>query len=341
MKVDARPFEALLAKAGKVAVISHVNPDGDAIGSATALFHHLTKMGLDARVILPSDYQYNLGFLDPKGDKSIVVGQNDPALAAEVISAADLLICIDLNNLDRTACLKDLILASEAPRILIDHHLYPVRESFDLVYSDIDVSSACELLFWLMMNMESVGGDVSRIGMKTARSLYAGMMTDTNNFSNSVFPTTFEMASKLIARGIDKTAIQDKVLNSYASNRIKLMGWMLHDRLTFIPGCRAAYMVLDNKTKERYSYRPGDSEGFVNIPLAVKNVKLSALFTEDDSGEFVRCSFRSKGDIDVNALCKSYFNGGGHKNASGGRLYIPVEDVPAYLEEALKKFFKA
>ena len=163
-------------------------------------------------------------------------------------------------------------------------------------------------------------------------------MTDTNNFSNSVFPSTFEMASLMIAAGVDKTALQENVFSSNTVSRMRLQGHMLKDKMTLVPEMGAAYMILTQAEKDAYDYRDGDSEGFVNMPLTIKGVRISAMFTETKKGH-VRVSLRSRRDTDVNLFAREFFNGGGHKNAAGGRLYIPVDEVAAYFLKALHSHF--
>ena len=343
MKIDTSYFEKVIAKSSGIAIIGHINPDGDSVGSVTALFHYLTFKGKNSVMILPNEYPVNLAFLDPRGPsgRRIMIDEEQHGEVCRAIQSADAIICLDMSSLNRAGGVKDAVVSSQAPKILIDHHLNPAVEQFDQVYSNTEISSASELLFWIIMNLPSTGGDVRKIPMKTARSIYVGMMTDTNNFSNSVYPSTFEMASGLIARGVDRDTLQTRVMGSFSFHRMKLMGHLLKDKLKIVNGTGAAYMVLTEKEKRSHRYRQGDSEGFVNLPLQIKSVKISALFTEDAENGYMRVSFRSKGTIDVNSFARAFFNGGGHRNAAGGRLSVPVEDVPAYFEDALKKFFKA
>lgn len=343
MKIDTSYIEKVINSASDIALIGHINPDGDSIGSVTALYHFLSAIGKSPVMILPNEYPVNLGFLDPAGPsgKSIVIDTQRHEEACRAIERAEAIICLDMRSLDRSGGVKDAIISSRVPKILIDHHLNPAKEQFDKVYSTTDISSASELLFWIILNLPQIAGNIRKIPMKTARSLYVGMMTDTNNFANSVYPSTFEMASMLVARGVDRDSLQSKVMNSFSCHRLKLMGHLLKDVLKMVKGTGAAYMILTEKEKRRYRYRQGDSEGFVNLPLQIKSVRMSALFTEDSANGYVRVSLRSKGNLDVNSFAKAFFNGGGHKNAAGGRLTIPIEKVPAYFEDALKKFFRA
>lgn len=336
MQIDTSQLETLLAGADKIALVGHFNPDGDAIGSVTAAYQYFRSRGKHPRIILPSPYPDSFAFLEPDDPADrIIVFEQDPGQARRVIAEADLVLCLDLNRLSRTEYLEQDIVQAKGPKLLIDHHIAADLGRFDLAISTTDVSSTCELLFWTLLSLPDIAGDPGRLGLRCAESLYVGMMTDTNNFANSVFPGTFEMASKLIALGVDKDGLQEKVLSCYSVSRTRLMGHMIKDKMKVVPQHQAAYMLLSNKEKNRYHFQPGDSEGFVNLPLAIRNIQVSALFTENIDGQYIRVSLRSKGRINVNRFAIRFFNGGGHRNAAGGRLYIPLEAVPAYFEQAL------
>ena len=341
MQIDISSLEDILQKADKVALIGHFNPDGDALGSVTAAYHYLKGRGKHPRIILPSPYPENMAFLEPDDPQDrMLICENDLDGARRVVAGADVVICLDLNRLARTEYLEEDILRAPGRRVLIDHHIPAELERFDLAISTVNVSSTCELLFWILLAMPDIAGDVSRIGARCAESLYVGMMTDTNNFANSVLPGTFEMASKLIARGVDKDGLQEKVLSCYSVSRTRLMGHMVKDKMKVLPAYKTAYMLLSNKEKDRYHFKPGDSEGFVNLPLAISSVQVSAFFTENFDSQYVRVSLRSKGTIDVNRFAARFFNGGGHRNAAGGRLYMPLAEVPAYFEASLARWAK-
>ncbi|MBO4842100.1 MAG: DHH family phosphoesterase [Bacteroidales bacterium] len=341
MQIDISSLEPLLQKADKVVLVGHFNPDGDALGSVTAAYHYLKGRGKHPRIILPSPYPDNMAFLEPDDPRDrMMICENDLDAARRAVAEADAVICLDLNRLARTEYLEQDILAAPGVKILIDHHIPAELERFDLAISTTEVSSTCELLFWILLALPDIAGDPRRIGARCAESLYVGMMTDTNNFSNSVLPGTFEMASKLIALGVDKNGLQEKVLSCYSVSRTRLMGHMVKDKMKVLPAYKTAYMLLSNKEKERYHFKPGDSEGFVNLPLAISSVQVSAFFTENFDSQYVRVSLRSKGEIDVNRFANLFFNGGGHRNAAGGRLYMPLDAVPAYFEQSLARWAK-
>ena len=335
--IDVSTLNRIISAAKKAVVVSHHSPDGDAVGSIVACGLYLAGRGVDVKLLLPGAMPCNLTFVAPEAHP-ILIHEENPDAALAAIVAADTVFCLDFSGLSRTEGLEQPLRESPAVKVLVDHHASQEKEPFAEVIASREVSSACELLFWILMQMPDVAGDPARLPQRCLDALYVGMMTDTNNFSNSVFPTTFAMASALIAAGVDKTALQQRVFNVFSEQRMRLMGYLLKDKMQLVPQYGAAYMILTEAEKQAYNYVPGDSEGFVNLPLSIGEVRLSALFTETPEG-YIRVSLRSKIGTDVNALARGYFNGGGHINAAGGRLYIPVDEVAAYFLDSLQKHF--
>lgn len=324
---------ALIDGCGKAVVFAHENPDGDAIGSAVALCSYLSMLGKEACAVMCGHLPSHFDFMIPQ-DK-VFYYCDDPATCEALIDDADLLAFLDMNGKDRSGDLQQAIGRSKAKCILIDHHLNPRTDDFDVVISDAAVSSACELLYQVLLEQPAVGGEVSRLPLDCATALMTGILTDTNNFANSLFPSTYLAVSALQGRGVDRDEIYNRVFCSYSEQRMRLMGHLLRDNMRCL-GCGAAYFTLSKADKERFSFVKGDSEGFVNLPLSIAGVRLTAFFTEDDG--FIKVSLRSKGNVDVNEFSHKYCNGGGHKNASGGRLQMPLADVPAYFEEKVTEF---
>jgi phosphoesterase RecJ-like protein len=230
---------------------------------------------------------------------------------------------------------------SKADKILIDHHLNPAREAFDLVFSETDISSASELLYHILMETVKIGHDASMLPPAAARALMTGMTTDTNNFANSTYPSTFRMASALLATGVDRDEILSRLYNQYGENRLRVLGHMMKDLLT-ITEDGVAYMVLDKATLRHYNVGEGDTEGFVNMPLSIAEVRMSFLIKEDD--DRVRVSIRSKKGTSANTCARLYFNGGGHENAAGGKLNMPADitditEAAGYIERTTHEFF--
>ncbi len=334
-------FNHLVEKAEKIVISAHVHADGDAVGSTSALFHYLTEVrGKSTSVVLADRDAGGSSFLIPEDDKNhFTFYWNNPGEAARIIAGADLVILLDCNSFSRTEDLCEFFTESYAPRVLIDHHLDPQENEFELVFSQTDTSSASELLFYLLMAMPDIAGDARKLPRQSGIALMTGMTTDTNNFSNSVYPSTLEMASLLLAAGVDRDAILSDIYQNYRENRLRAMGFLL-SKMTITPE-GAAYMILTRKNMITFDIAEGETEGFVNLPLAVKNVRMS-VFLRQDNG-FFRVSVRSKKGTSAQRFAATYFNGGGHENAAGGKLFFSdvissVKDVVSYLENALNEF---
>lgn len=327
---SAKKFEEILTRVKKVAIVTHYNPDGDAVGSAVALSLWLQKRSIGCRVIIPNRYPQFLSFLDR--EQKILFFDVDKEAATEAIEEAELIVMVDLNQLSRLENIEPLIEASTAQKVLIDHHLYVQMEGLELLIHNVKSSSTCELIYWLMVEMEA------EIDLAIANSLYVGMMTDTNNFNNSVEPDTLLMASHLLSIGVDKEHLQHLVFDSFSENRMRLMGYMLLEKLVLLKEYRLGYMILSMEDQQRFNYSAGDSEGFVNLPLKIKGVEIAILFTQLE--ESIRVSLRSAEGYSVESFAAKYFGGGGHKRASGGTLYMPIENVESHLLSSLQEGFK-
>lgn len=323
-------------------ITAHMRPDGDAMGSSLGLMRFLRNIGKDAMIVLPDMYPSNLAFMTCEDEKGLVISAHDrPEDAATAIDSAGLIFCLDFNTFAESRCgnMSPLLQKAGCGKVLIDHHLYPEEALFCLMFSETEISSTSELLFWILMAMPQTGGAPSALTRATSEALFTGMTTDTNNFANSVYASTLEMASLLIDAGTDRDSILSHLYNEYKENRLRLLGKLLQEMTITEDG--VAYMILDKQTMERYGIEDGDTEGFVNIPLSTGRVKLS-IFVKEDKG-FARVSLRSKKGISANRCAREYFNGGGHEQASGGRLRIPediggIGAVPSYIEHVTHIF---
>lgn len=326
----------------KTVCISHINPDGDAVGSTVAMAAYIGAAGKKATVIYPHKVPSSVAFLtDSIGRENVMIHEEEPEKAYAAISDADLVICMDFNSFARTGDgLESALGSSGAVKILIDHHLNPDREAFSLCFSETEVSSTAELLYHILMAMPDISGDAHRLPVLSATACMTGMTTDTNNFANSVYPGTLEMAGSLLKAGTDREMILNHLYSSYKEERIRLMGEMLYRRMKITPD-GVAYMILDKETIGRYNIQDGDTEGFVNIPLGIEKVRMS-IFLKEEKDKF-KVSLRSKKGVSSNRCAIKHFNGGGHELASGGRLMIPsdvksAEDAAAYIEKATAAF---
>lgn len=322
-KNQIQVFEQKVIASKKIKIVPHYNPDGDAIGSALALYILLKKMNKDVEVISPSHFPGFLNFL-PFSNKINIIGKKRE-VEDSFFDGLDLLIGVDFNGLGRLDKLKQSFDKSSAYKIIIDHH--PEPEQFaDLLISDSSYSSTAELIYALIMSSNFK----DKFDKDIATNLYAGIMTDTGSFSyNSSSPETFRIVGELLKAGAEKDKIFDEVYNSFSLNRMRFMGHVMLNRMHILPKLKTGYIYITEKDRLQFKEKYGDTENFVNIPLSIKGIVFSAIFIEREN--FIKISFRSKGSFDVNIFAAKYFNGGGHKNASGGEFYGSIQ-------ETMKKF---
>jgi phosphoesterase RecJ-like protein len=324
-------FAKWLTKAEKIVIVSHVSPDGDAIGSSLGLAHFLESQEKTVNVIVPNAFPDFLKWMP--GSKNILLYDRYRDFANELIADADIICCLDFNSIKRIDKMENAVLASEAKKIMIDHHLHP-EEFCSIVISHPKISSTSELVFRLICRM----GYFSDISYEGAQCIYTGMMTDTGGFTyNSNDREIYFIISELLSKGIDKDDIYRKVFNTYSESRLRLMGYILTNMRTF-PDQHAALITLTAAEQENFSYIKGDSEGFVNIPLTIRNTTLSCFLREDTEKHMIKVSLRSVGSFPCNQMAAEFFGGGGHLNASGGELYGTMEEAIARFEDALRKF---
>ncbi len=327
-----KSLDYLLDSHRHIVIVTHINPDGDAVGSCCALLHFLTETrGKDAVVVLPNKYPDSLAFI-ADGKNILIYGSSE---AEDALASCGLLIGLDFNSPERTGILSGYIKEAPEAKILIDHHLNPSESDFDLCFSKTDISSASELLYNILMSLPEIGGDVSKLPLTTRMALMTGMTTDTNNFANSVYPSTLQMACDLLASGVDRDDIINSLYNRYRENRVRAMSELLKDYLKILDN-GTAYVIAYRDLLAGYDIREGELEGLVNIPLSIDKVKMSIFLKEDDG--FFRVSIRSKKGVSANRMAKDHFNGGGHEQAAGGRLYFPQDiQSPEYAEDYIKK----
>ena len=325
-----------LETAEKIVITTHFKPDGDAMGSSLAMYGFIRQFFCsDVKLVLNDRYPQSIAFMvSPEAEKDILTYDDNQEEALMAIKEADHIVALDFNAFQRTDRLEPALSASKAYKILIDHHLNPDHEAFDLVFSYQDISSASELLYHILKGSPQCQGRPEMLPFEAAESLMTGMTTDTNNFANSTYPSTLQMASELIGIGVDRDQIILNIYNRYGENRLRILGHILKDLLT-ITEDGVAYVVIDKDTLTKYHIEEGDTEGFVNMPLTIDGVRMSILVKEDT--DRVRVSIRSKKGTSANRCSRLHFNGGGHENAAGGRLNIPgdinsIKEAPEYIE---------
>ena len=317
-------------KAETMIIVVHVGPDGDAMGSALALWHYLMTIDKVPQVIVPTAFPNFLAWL-PGADK-VLVYEKEKQKCDEIIAATDLIFTLDFNVLNRLAGMEQAIKDAVAPKILIDHHLHP-GDYAKVTISYPEISSTSELIFRLICRM----GDFSKINLAAAECIYTGMMTDTGAFTyNSNKPEIYTIIHELIKIGVDKDEIYRKVFNTYSADRMRLMGYALYKKMKIYPENKAALITLSLDELKEFNFKNGDAEGLVNMPLSIDGVLFSVFMREDP--DKIKISLRSQGVFPANKVSADLFNGGGHLNAAGGESYTTLEEAVQKFEEALDDY---
>jgi phosphoesterase RecJ-like protein len=316
-------LKKLLAKPRKIAIVTHWSPDGDAIGSSLGLWNFLVKKGHSATVVVPNEYPEFLHWM--KGHNKVVDAMKHPKKAEAVFRQAELIFCLDFNDLGRINSLGEIIAGLDTPKVLIDHHPNP-SEFADYALHKVTASSTAELIYEFIGRM----GGKKLVDGPTADCLYTGIMTDTGSFR---FPATtaqtHRITAALIEAGAQNSANHNRVYDDNTESRLRLLGYSLSEKLVVLPEFHTGFFTLSEAEHDRFHYKKGDTEGLVNYALTMRGIVFAAFFSERDGK--IKCSFRSKGKFDVNLFARAHFNGGGHMNAAGGMF-------PGTLDEAVKKF---
>ena len=373
-----------ICDARSIAIITHQNPDGDAMGSSLAMRYLLLALGkTEVTNIMPTSFPDFLAWL-PGVDQAIQYEQT-PDAAVKALRDADLVICTDLAEPGRVAALSDVLaerfdaykaagnagLSGASGKganslLIIDHHLSSVctEQPEQIAYPDI--ASASELVFRLAYQFSKldrsvfeplssryqavIGSDLFFLTPEFATCIYAGMMTDTGNFSyNSCEPEMYNIVAILLTTGINKDAIYDRIFNAYSADRVRLIGYCLYHKMKLFPEFHAALITLNRREMYRFNAKSGDMEGIVNMPLQIKDIYYSVFMREDKipphqqaeaGGAKVKAkiSFRSQGDRPVNKLAREVFRGGGHMNASGGEFFGSVDEAAQKFIEIMPKY---
>lgn len=322
---------SVIEESQKIVVVGHKSPDGDALGSCLSWAGYLRKQfSKDVTVVVPDAYPEFLHWIPET--HSIVRFDKHEQEVKQLMADADLVFCLDLNTLSRLETLQYTVAESKAKKVLIDHHIGPDVDAVVTV-SHPEMSATCELVFRIIWQL----GHFSNMDKKWAEQIYCGMMTDTGGFTfNSTRPEIFFVICQLLTFGIDKDKIYRNVFNNYSSWAIRFRGYIMAQKLNVLEDYHASYFAISNMDMEEYHYIKGDAEGLVNEPLRIKGMKLSISLREDDrQKDLVWVSLRSVDDFPCNEMAAEFFNGGGHKNASGGRLNCSLDEAKQIAKKAI------
>ena len=314
----------------KIVIIPHVNPDGDAIGSALGLNDVFNNAGFESNVIVPNDFPVYLSWLGSVG-VPLIYEQNGEQ-CNKLIDNTDAFFFLDFNDIKRLGKIEEYLRLNSKKVVLIDHHPDPQIKA-DFMFSDTNVCSTAELVYDFVEALDML----DYLGVNGANALLTGIIADTGSFShNASRPPMYHIVGELIKRGADKEKINDSLYNNFSEKRMRLLGYCLSEKMEIFPEYRTALIWLSAEELKRFDFHPGDTEGFVNYPLSVKGVVFSAFFMEKH--DQVKISFRSKGSFATNDFSGVHFNGGGHRNASGGETKLSMAEALALFKELLPQY---
>jgi len=326
-------FFPQLNTAKNIVITAHQKPDGDAMGSSLGLLHFLIQLGHHVTYISPTNWASFLEWMP--GSNEVLDYEKNRAQAAAIVKAADIIFCLDFNILHRVKNFEPVIRSSKAIKVLIDHHELPEVEAFDYGISLTSKSSTCEMVYDFIVD----SGHDHLINLKIATCLYTGVMTDTGSFR---FPSTTASVHRMVARlketGLQHSPIHDNMFDNFLENRLRFMGHAFMHRMEVLYQYNTVVMSIPKKDLLKYDIKTGDTEGLVNWLLTIQGIKLAAIVIDRD--EERKWSFRSKGNFDVNIFARRHFEGGGHKNASGGRSSDSVEATTEKFYEVIRQYEK-
>ena len=324
---ELKIFNELVANHQTFILTTHVNPDGDALGSEITISNYLKSLGKTVHIINNSPTPFNYQFLDE--DEEIIV--YDEKKHYDLLVSADAYIILDISDWERLRSIGKIIQQSSVPKICIDHH--HVNSKF----ADIDIiyeiaSSTGELVFELLTKLEY------KIENDTAKALYTCILSDTGcfRFSNTT-DKTHKIAAILIEAGVDGKEVYNHVYEQNSQTKMALMGDVLCN-LNFEYDGKLSWFVLSQEMFKKHKASHWDTEGFPEIPRTIKGVEVSLMFTELGK-EKVKISLRSKGQIVINNVADK-FGGGGHNYAAGALIRKNMDTtIPLVLTE-IKKLFE-
>lgn len=318
---DFLHLKKTLSKPKKIAIVTHRNPDGDAYGSSLALYLYLLKFDHEVTVVSPNDCPEFLKWLP--SESSIVIFENDKERASKILHEAEIVFTLDFNAFHRLGQPMETVMTELDPTfVLIDHHQQP-DDFAQYTYVDPGMSSTCQMVYQFIDTL----GDTELIDKDMATCLYAGILTDTGSFR---FPATTSKTHRIVADLLDKGAnnseIYNKIHDVNTYDRLQLLGKAL-ENMVVLERFHTAYITLSQNELNKHNFKRGDTEGFVNYALSLKNIIFAVIFIEDKKQKIIKMSLRSVGDFSVNDFSRNYFDGGGHINAAGGKSDLSLEDT--------------
>lgn len=328
---EARNIRERLASPKNIVLITHRNPDGDAIGSALGMYHYLKTQGHNLQVVFPSDYPMLFQFLE--GIQDCLIYDLHTEEVKKKIDQADVFFLLDFNGFDRIDAMGPLVNESKAFKIMIDHHLDP-EPIADVMISDSKASSTSELVCDLIEQM----GELNKLSKAAAEALFTGLVTDTGSFRYGTTVRTYQVAATLKNLGVDDYWLQNRIYNNLTEKQLRLIGHCLANRMEVLRELKTGIIYLNKEDYKEFNIQRGDTEGIVNYILMMRHIRVAVFITEQN--QYVKLSFRSKGNISVQELARDYFKGGGHRNASGGQSEQSLDQTINLIKEVLPKYLE-
>jgi len=329
----------LISTPKKVVITTHHKPDADALGSSLALWGYLKKKKHDVNVITPTDYPSFLNWMNGN-DEVMVFNQGNEEKSKQLVREADIIFCLDFSALSRINELGEMIRNAKAKKVLIDHHLEP-EDFADINFSDITAAATAVLIYKLIVGM----GDRGLLDTCIGECIYAGIMTDTGSFRHpSTNREVHLIIAELINLAVDISKIHRLIYDNNTEIKLRFLGYSLLYKLKVIPEFFTAYISISADELNRFDSQTGDTEGLVNYALSVEKVMMAAVIIEREDA--VKISFRSKGEFSVSEFARKHFEGGGHRNAAGGKCQLSLQEtvkkfvdlLPQYKEELYQNF---
>lgn len=333
-ETEVQILQERLEQSRKIVLTCHTNPDGDALGTLTAMMQVLRRKGHEIVGIAPDRWPDNLNWL-PLIDEVLMFNKQED-IVKESVKDADLVLMLDHGRLDRMAELGDFIRELDVPRIIIDHHPQPEDGIAELTICQPSLCAAAEVAYRVLDQL----GWTEDMTLSEAESIYTGMMTDTGGFTfQSTRPEIYLIISQLLEKGIDKDRLYRNIFYTASADRYRLLGYLLYIKMEVLHEYHATIMTLTKDERKLFKIKNGETDGFVNQPLMIDKMRLSIFLREDTEKKgVIRLSLRSVDDFPCNEMSAEFFNGGGHKNASGGRLECTMDEAVEIVKKAIKKY---
>ena len=327
---DSNTLNGLIQVANNIVICCHKSPDGDAIGSSLAWAEYLRQVGKKPLIIVPDAFPDFLKWLP--GVEKVMRYDKHTAICKERIAEADLIFCLDFNATNRVDDMQHALETATAQRVVFDHHLNPQMDAC-LMVSLPQMSSTCEIVFRIVWQL----GGFEMFSRQAAIAVYCGMMTDTGGFTyNSTRPEIYVIIGHLLTKGFDKDKVYRNVYNNYSSWAIRFRGYLMSQKLNVLNELNASYFCITRQDMKNFHFVKGDAEGLVNEPLRIKGQKLVISLREDtDKDNLILVSLRSVDDFPCNEMAERFFNGGGHLNASGGKLFCSMSEAERVVRDAI------